>query len=68
MADRFVFGTCPQCNFDDARGDQCDSCGKLLDPEQLLNPKCHHCKNIPQLRESKHIFLELNVLQVFKSF
>lgn len=65
LADRFVFGTCANCKFEDARGDQCDGCGKLLDPiEDLIQPKCHHCKTHPQIRQSKHIFLKLDTLQV----
>jgi methionyl-tRNA synthetase len=40
LADRFVVGTCPKCARLDARGDQCDGCGALLDPTDLLDPKC----------------------------
>jgi len=39
LPDRFVKGTCPYCGFDDARGDQCDSCGRLLQPSSLINPQ-----------------------------
>ncbi|KAI6173361.1 Methionine--tRNA ligase, cytoplasmic [Aphelenchoides besseyi] len=47
LADRFVFGTCPHCGFEDARGDQCDKCAKLLDGVDLINPKCHICGTTP---------------------
>lgn len=40
LADRFVTGTCPKCRYEDARGDQCDGCGNLLNPTELVNPKC----------------------------
>ena len=41
LADRFVEGTCPLsgCNFQDARGDQCDACGKLINAVELINPR-----------------------------
>lgn len=44
LADRYVTGTCPHCKYEDARGDQCDNCQKLLDPVELLNSKCSICK------------------------
>ncbi|KAI0714348.1 methionyl-tRNA synthetase [Cerioporus squamosus] len=40
LADRFVEGTCPHCGSDDARGDQCDVCGRTLDAVELINPRC----------------------------
>ena len=39
LPDRYVEGECPKCNYQEARGDQCDSCGITLDPEELINPK-----------------------------
>ena len=39
LADRFVEGNCPICNYEDARGDQCDACGKLISAEELKNPR-----------------------------
>ena len=59
LADRFVDGTCPKCGATDARGDQCDTCGTLLDPTQLLNPRCHTCGSTPQIRETKHLYIDL---------
>ena len=43
LADRFVEGTCPLCQYPDARGDQCDGCGKLLNPTELVDPRCKVC-------------------------
>ncbi|KAF8545415.1 tRNA synthetases class I (M)-domain-containing protein [Trichophaea hybrida] len=63
LADRFVEGTCPKCSYHDARGDQCDGCGQLLDPLELINPRCKHDGNVPVKRDSKHIFLQLDQLQ-----
>ncbi len=59
LADRFVNGTCPKCGSDDARGDQCDKCGSLLDPTQLLKPRCHTCGSTPEIRETKHLYIDL---------
>ena len=63
LADRYVEGTCPLCNFPDARGDQCDSCGKLINPIELKNPKCKICKSTPIVKSSQHLFLDLIKLQ-----
>ncbi|KAL6736974.1 hypothetical protein Aduo_010656 [Ancylostoma duodenale] len=63
LADRFVTGTCPFCSFDDARGDQCDGCGRLINAVELKSPKCHICKQEPKVRQSTHIFLHLDALQ-----
>lgn len=63
LADRYVEGTCPLCRFPDARGDQCDGCGKLLNATELLDPKCKVCRASPVLRASEHLFLDLERLQ-----
>ncbi|CAD8159180.1 unnamed protein product [Paramecium octaurelia] len=63
LADRYVSGTCPHCQYDDARGDQCDSCGKLLDPVELINSKCYICKNKPEIKDTKHIYINLPEIQ-----
>ena len=63
LADRYVEGTCPYCNYEDARGDQCDKCGKLLEPELLVNPRCKICGNTPVLKETSHLYLKLDELQ-----
>lgn len=64
LADRYVFGTCPLCGYEDARGDQCDKCAKLLDAVNLKNPKCHICGTTPGVKTSEHIYLDLTKLQV----
>ncbi|KAK3337472.1 methionyl-tRNA synthetase [Cercophora scortea] len=63
LADRLVEGECPKCGYKDARGDQCDLCGLLLDPLELKNPRCKIDGSSPVTRETKHIFLELDKLQ-----
>lgn len=63
LADRFCEGTCPKCRFEDARGDQCDKCGALLDPVDLVDPRCMVCRSTPHLRTSEHLFLKLGDLQ-----
>ncbi|MEM0012289.1 MAG: methionine--tRNA ligase [Saccharolobus sp.] len=60
LPDRFVKGTCPYCGFEDARGDQCDNCGKLLTPSLLINPKCSICGRTPVFKKSKHWFFDLS--------
>ena len=59
LADRFVEGTCNFCGYEDARGDQCDKCGKLINAPDLKNPQCKLCKTTPHMRASKHLFLDL---------
>lgn len=59
LADRFVHGECPMCHYYDARGDQCDGCGKLIDATELIKPKCKLCGKQPEVRSSKHIFIDL---------
>jgi methionyl-tRNA synthetase len=63
LADRFVEGTCPLCGYEDARGDQCDKCGHLLDPLELIKPRCKLDGATPVPRETKHVFLLLDKLQ-----
>ncbi|EDK38945.2 hypothetical protein PGUG_03043 [Meyerozyma guilliermondii ATCC 6260] len=63
LADRFVEGTCPKCGYEDARGDQCDKCGNLLDPFELINPRCKLDNAKPIPRNSTHIYLKLGDLQ-----
>jgi len=60
LPDRYVEGTCPHCGYDGARGDQCDNCGKALDPTDLLNPRCSRDGSTPERRESEHFFLRLS--------
>jgi methionyl-tRNA synthetase len=59
LPDRYVEGTCPNCGYDKARGDQCDNCGKLLDPIELINPKSRFSGEAPVLRTTKHLYIDL---------
>lgn len=63
MSDRYVAGECPLCQYPDARGDQCDGCGKLLNATDLVNAKCKLCATPPIERMSQHLFLNLPDLQ-----
>jgi methionyl-tRNA synthetase len=63
LADRLIIGECPKCGYEEARGDQCDNCGTLLDPTELKNPQCNEHKTLPELRETKHLYLKLDKLQ-----
>jgi methionyl-tRNA synthetase len=58
LPDRYIEGTCPNCGFDSARGDQCDNCTKQLDPVDLINPRSVISGSTDlELRETKHLFL-----------
>ncbi|MHA2036709.1 MAG: methionine--tRNA ligase [Candidatus Hodarchaeales archaeon] len=63
LPDRFVEGTCPSCKDEDARGDQCDKCQKLLTPLELIKPRCAICGNSPVIRKTRHWYLDLPKLQ-----
>jgi methionyl-tRNA synthetase len=63
LPDRYVEGTCYICGYTNARGDQCDSCGSLLDATLLINPRSKVDGSIPELRETEHFFLNLGALQ-----
>ena len=63
LPDRYVEGTCPHCGHTRARGDQCDSCGQTLDPQELIDPRCAICGATPEFRESEHFFLKLSAFE-----
>ncbi|HVN55853.1 MAG TPA: methionine--tRNA ligase [Anaerolineaceae bacterium] len=63
LPDRYVEGTCYICGFPNARSDQCDNCGNLLDPAQLINPRSRIDGSTPELRETEHYYLDLGKLQ-----
>ena len=62
LPDRFIEGTCPYCGYEKARGDQCDNCGRLLDPLDLINPKCVFCGSKPTVKVTRHWFFDLTKL------
>ena len=59
LPDRYIEGTCPHCQYGEARGDQCDNCGKQLDPQELVQPRSKIDGEPPVFRESEHFFLDL---------
>ncbi|HLG77822.1 MAG TPA: methionine--tRNA ligase, partial [Ktedonobacteraceae bacterium] len=66
LPDRYIEGTCPNCGYAAARGDQCDNCGHTLDPVELINPKCRLCGSKTsqiEMRMTEHFFLDLPKLQ-----
>ncbi len=63
LADRYVKGTCPSCGYDGARGDQCEHCGKLLEPTELINPKCSSCGATPHLKATTHLYIDLPAIK-----
>ncbi|MGV8169146.1 MAG: methionine--tRNA ligase [Candidatus Nanoarchaeia archaeon] len=63
LSDRFIEGECPHCGFNDARGDQCDNCGKLLNPVELKNPRSKLTGTKPVIKKTKHLYIKLNELQ-----
>ena len=66
LPDRYVEGTCPHCGYTSARGDQCDNCGRVLDPVDLIEPRCRLCGSKDsklEIRSTDHFFLDLPKLQ-----
>jgi methionyl-tRNA synthetase len=63
LADRYVVGICPHCGSVNARGDQCEDCGKLLDPTELKEPKCSSCGAVPQVEKTKHLYINLPLIR-----
>ena len=63
LADRYVEGVCPHCGADGARGDQCDACGRTLDPRELVNMACRLCGSEPRIQETEHFFLKLSAFE-----
>jgi methionyl-tRNA synthetase len=62
LPDRFVEGKCPYCGCEKARGDQCDLCGRLLEPTMLVEPYCVICKNKPTEKTTRHWYIDLSKL------
>jgi len=59
LPDRYVEGTCPYCG-GAARGDQCDNCGKTLEPSELIEPRCKICGSKPVMKQTEHLFFKLS--------
>ncbi|MEM4272532.1 MAG: methionine--tRNA ligase [Candidatus Bilamarchaeaceae archaeon] len=59
LADRYVEGACPHCGYGGARGDQCDGCGRVLRPDELINPVSRISKTAPVKRKTRHLFIDL---------
>ena len=63
LPDRYVEGTCYICGYENARGDQCDNCGNVLDSTQLIDPRAKEDGSTPELRATTHFFFDLSKLQ-----
>ncbi len=63
LPDRYVEGVCPKCGYENARGDQCERCSTLLNPDELNEPRCAICGTRPVFRKVKHLFLNLDKLE-----
>ena len=63
LPDRYVEGTCPNCGYEAARGDQCDNCGKTLDPTDLIDPRSKFTGATPEPRDTEHYFILLSKLE-----
>jgi len=63
LPDRYLEGTCPNCGFARARGDECDECGKPLNSGELEDLRCHICATPPRFESSEHLFLRLSSFQ-----
>lgn len=63
LPDRYIEGECPICHFIPARGDQCDSCGSILDAKDLINPRCKISGDKPTWKDSEHFFLKLTAFE-----
>ena len=63
LADRFVKGTCPQCGYEEAYGDQCEHCGTSLSPAEIANPRSTLSDAVPEMRETTHWYLPLGEWQ-----
>ncbi|MCH2621439.1 MAG: methionine--tRNA ligase [Actinomycetota bacterium] len=64
LPDRYIEGVCPHCEYSEARGDQCENCGRTLDPEELIKPISKISGSEPTLKETEHFYLRLSDFQV----
>ncbi len=63
LPDRYVEGRCPHCAYEEARGDQCDNCGRQLDPADLITPRSRITGAKPEMRQTEHYYLLLSEFQ-----
>mgnify|MGYP001394336718 CR=1 FL=1 len=63
LPDRYIEGTCPHCDYTEARGDQCEQCGQPLTPAELIKPRCGICGTTPEFKDSEHFFLKLTAFE-----
>jgi methionyl-tRNA synthetase len=64
LADRYVVGTCPNCGYENARGDQCENCTRVLDPADLIRPRSALSGSTRiEIRDSKHLFLKQSLFE-----
>ena len=63
LADRLIEGTCPKCGYEDARGDQCDGCGSMLTPTELVNPRSAADGSTPTLKKTTHQYIDIPALE-----
>ena len=63
LPDRYIEGTCYICDYESARGDQCDNCGNLLEATSLIDPRSKIDGSTPELKETEHFYLDLGKLQ-----
>ncbi|MCI4336250.1 MAG: methionine--tRNA ligase [Thermoplasmata archaeon] len=62
LPDRYLVGVCPNCGFEEARGDECDRCGKVIEARQLGQPRCSLCGTPAEFRPTEHFYLGLELL------
>ncbi|MCI4364333.1 MAG: methionine--tRNA ligase [Thermoplasmata archaeon] len=62
LPDRYLLGTCPHCGFEQARGDECTNCGRVLEPRDLAQPRCSICGTPAEFRPSEHFYFRLDKL------
>ena len=62
LPDRYVLGICPHCRYEHARGDQCENCGRLMEPLELLEPRSAIDDSRPVVRRSRHLYIDLPAL------
>ena len=63
LPDRYIEGTCYICGYPNARSDQCDNCGNVLEADRLLEPRSKIDDSQPELRDTEHFFLDLSKLE-----